>query len=66
MTTSCRTVAELIEALKALPPDTVPISLDPPFAGVEIVPQEDGRSVLLAPIHVAPMAAEAEALTVTH
>jgi hypothetical protein len=44
----CKTVADLIEALKAFPPAAPVISYAPPFAGVEVVPQDTG-SVLISP-----------------
>jgi hypothetical protein len=55
--TICRTVAELIEALKTLPPDAVPMAQEPPFTGVQVIPQDSGR-VYLASLHGTP---EAEA-----
>ena len=46
--TICRTVADLIAELSKLPPDTVPLSHEPPFTGIKVVPQEGGGKVMLA------------------
>ena len=37
--TACYTVGQLIEALRKFPPDTVPISPEPLFTGVKLIPQ---------------------------
>lgn len=39
----CKTVGELRAELAKLPDDCVPISLEPPFDGVLLVPQNDGK-----------------------
>lgn len=44
----CKTVGELIEALKTLPPETIPYSVEPPFNGISIVRQDDGYVLLAA------------------
>jgi hypothetical protein len=44
----CRTVGELIEALKTLPAETIPYSIAPPFDGVKIVPQTNGYALIAA------------------
>lgn len=43
MTIIVRTVTDLIAELQKLDSDTIPISHEPPFTGVQIVPQEDGK-----------------------
>lgn len=39
----CRTVAEIITVLGDLDPATIPISHEPPFTGVKVVPQDNGK-----------------------
>ena len=46
----CKTVAELIAELQKLPPETIPISIDPPFDGVKIVGQENGKVLFCRPV----------------
>lgn len=53
-TVICRTAAELIEALKKLPPDTGIYTREPPFTGVSVVPQGDGK-LLFAPPRPEPL-----------
>jgi hypothetical protein len=43
------TVADLIEELKAFPPEARVISLEPPFTGVRVVDQDNGSLLLCAP-----------------
>lgn len=43
-----RTVGALREALAALPDDAVPMTPEPPFTGVKLVPQNSGK-VLICP-----------------
>jgi hypothetical protein len=43
------TVADLIRELSKLPANTVPISLEPPFTGVKIVQQDNGKVLLSSP-----------------
>ena len=43
-----RTVADLIEQLKTLPPDTIPFTTVPPFTGVRLYFSEGGSKVLIA------------------
>lgn len=38
-----KTVSDLIAELQKLDGATIPISHEPPFTGVQIVPQEDGK-----------------------
>lgn len=45
--TTARTVIDLIEVLQRLEPGAPVISHEPPFTGVQVVPQEDG-SVYIA------------------
>jgi hypothetical protein len=45
----CNTVGELIEALSKLPPETVPIGIDPPFDGIKLVVQHNGKVLLCRP-----------------
>lgn len=45
----CRTAAELIDALKKLPPETGIFTSEPPFTGVMIVPQDDGKMLFARP-----------------
>jgi hypothetical protein len=42
-----KSIAVLIEELKKLPQDSVPVASEPPFEGVRLVPQPDGK-VLIA------------------
>ena len=44
-----KTVSELTALLASLPPDAVVFSVEPPFSGVKLVPQDSG-GVLVAPI----------------
>ena len=46
----CRTVAELIVELQKLPPETVPLSLEPPFDGVRLVPDANGKVLFGRPL----------------
>jgi hypothetical protein len=39
----CRTAADLIEALSAMPPDTRLYTHEPPFTGVLVVPNPEGH-----------------------
>ena len=43
------TVAEWIAILSKLPPDTVPFTIDPPFDGVKVSVQGDGKILLCRP-----------------
>lgn len=38
-----RTVSELVAVLGQLDPNTVPTSHEPPFTGVKVVPQDNGK-----------------------
>jgi hypothetical protein len=42
------TVAALIDALKDLPQDAGVIGASPPFDGVKVVPQSNGKVLLIA------------------
>jgi hypothetical protein len=39
----CNTVGELIAALSKIPPETIPIGIEPPFDGIKVVPQTNGK-----------------------
>ncbi len=43
---TCRTIKELRDALALFPNHGVPISPCPPFEGVQIIPQEDGKLLI--------------------
>lgn len=43
-----KTVADLIDALSQIDQSAVPHSMDAPFTGVRLVPQNDGK-ILIAP-----------------
>lgn len=45
-----RTVGDLIAELQKLPADTVPISAEPPFAGVTVIPQDPAGKVFIASV----------------
>jgi hypothetical protein len=44
-----QTVEELIRILKTLRPNAVPVSIEPMFNGVKVIPNENG-TVTIAPI----------------
>lgn len=44
-----RTVGELIKELEKLPSSTIPISLEPPFDGIKLVPQGNGKVLFSSP-----------------
>lgn len=46
----CRTVSEIITELQKLPPETTPISLEPPFDGVALVAQSNGKVLFGRPL----------------
>lgn len=46
----CKTVGELIAELQKLPSETVPISLEPPFNGVKLVPDHNGKVLFGRPL----------------
>lgn len=43
------TAGQLIDILSKLDPDTVVMTIDPPFDGVKVVPQGDGKALICRP-----------------
>lgn len=56
--TPVKTVSELIAVLSELPGDMVPIGMQPPFNGVTVFPQDNGRQVLIATTRVPDVRAD--------
>lgn len=50
LTETVNTVGQLIEALKGIDPATVVATMAPPFTGVRLIQQQDGKVIIFPPI----------------